>query len=400
MGFLRGVPPNTATLTMQAEFGDVYQYWIGPLRVIGVCNVEDIQYIFAHRHIYEKSSSHMDRLRVFLPDSFVSTTGANYKRHATIVLSLFRGAKVLSNLNLIYDCTDKLLDVWGSQADDPNYIHLDIVKDCQNLLLDIFCFIGFDYDLQTLGNDDSSQSNRLKKSLKDYLDVIALALLLPVTIAKIYVKFNSRYRQALNVIREYTDRIIEQEQSKGSETILERKRKCLIASLVGSRQQDEKIELALPEEKRKDCVIQEVLRFVPPAISTIRSVTSDDRLPASGAQLYKDDEVIINIYNLTRDKRYWKIDPDLFYPERFQGEDKDHHPFTLIPFGGGHRQCIGQDLARFELKAIIARLMQHVTFGDGGPQNHLKSSHADYNPPESISFSNQLQLLAEVDHLA
>ncbi|CAF0785195.1 unnamed protein product [Rotaria sordida] len=466
MGFLRGVPPNTATLTMQAEFGDVYQYWIGPLRVIGVCNVEDIQYIFAHRHIYEKSSSHMDRLRVFLPDSLVSTTGANYKRHATIVLSLFRGAKVLSNLHLIYDCTDKLLDVWRSQADDPSYIHLDMVKDCQNLLLDIFGFIGFDYDLQTLGNDDSSQSNRLKKSLKDYLDVIALALLLPVTIAKIYVKFNSRYRQALNVIREYTDRIIEQEQSKGSETILERKRKCLIASLVGSRQQDEKIELALPEEKRKglsskeifeeillflvagsettstalswfihltsknprvqakikaelgdnrqhylsieqldsleylDCVIQEVLRFVPPAISTIRSVTSDDRLPASGAQLYKDDEVIINIYNLTRDKRYWKIDPDLFYPERFQGEDKDHHPFTLIPFGGGHRQCIGQDLARFELKAIIARLMQRVTFGDGGPQNHLKLSHADYNPPESISFSNQLQLLAEVDHLS
>ncbi|CAF0823383.1 unnamed protein product [Rotaria sordida] len=339
MGFLRGVPPNTATLTMQAEFGDVYQYWIGPLRVIGVCNVEDIQYIFAHRHMYEKSSSHMDRLRVFLPDTLVSTT-------------------------------------------------------------DIFGFIGFDYDLQTLGNDDSSQSNRLKKSLKDYLDVIALALLLPVTIAKIYVKFNSRYRQALNVIREYTDRLIEQEQGKRSETILERKRKCLIASLVGSRQQDEKIELALPEEKRKDCVIQEVLRFVPPAISTIRSVTSDDRLPASGAQLYKDDEVIINIYNLTRDKRYWKIDPDLFYPERFQGEDKDHHPFTLIPFGGGHRQCIGQDLARFELKAIIARLMQRVTFGDGGPQNHLKLSHADYNPPESISFSNQLQLLAEVDHLA
>ncbi|CAF4025838.1 unnamed protein product, partial [Adineta steineri] len=25
-------------------------------------------------------------------------------------------------------------------------------------------------------------------------------------------------------------------------------------------------------------------------------------------------------------------------------------------------------LARFELKVIIARLMQHVTFGDGGPE--------------------------------
>jgi cytochrome P450 len=117
-----------------------------------------------------------------------------------------------------------------------------------------------------------------------------------------------------------------------------------------------------------NCVLQEVLRFGPPVSFTVRNVTADDRLPACGAQLYKGDEVMINIYSLTRDKRYWKIDPDLFYPERFQGEDKDHHPYASIPFGGGHRQCIGQDLARLALKAIAARLMQHVTFGDGGPE--------------------------------
>ncbi|CAF3922433.1 unnamed protein product [Rotaria sp. Silwood1] len=115
-----------------------------------------------------------------------------------------------------------------------------------------------------------------------------------------------------------------------------------------------------------NCVIQEVLRFAPPVYVTIRSVTIDDRLPASGVQLRKGDEIWINIFNLTRDKRYWKIDPDLFYPERFQGEDKDHHPYALIPFGSGHRQCIEQDLARLELKAIAVRLMQHVTFSDGG----------------------------------
>ncbi|CAF1433440.1 unnamed protein product [Rotaria sordida] len=117
-----------------------------------------------------------------------------------------------------------------------------------------------------------------------------------------------------------------------------------------------------------NCVLQEVLRFGPPVSFTVRNVTTDDRLPVCGAQLHKGDEVMINIYNLTRDKRYWKIDPDLFYPERFQGEDKDHHPYASIPFGGGHRQCIGQDLARLALKAITARLMQHVTFGDGGPE--------------------------------
>jgi cytochrome P450 len=115
-----------------------------------------------------------------------------------------------------------------------------------------------------------------------------------------------------------------------------------------------------------DCVIQEVFHFLPPGAGTTRAVTMDDRLPGTGVQLHKGDEIFIPFYNLGRDKRCWKIDPDLFYPERFQGEDKDHHVYALIPFGGGHRQCIGQDLARFELKSIIVRLMQHVTFGDGG----------------------------------
>jgi cytochrome P450 len=115
-----------------------------------------------------------------------------------------------------------------------------------------------------------------------------------------------------------------------------------------------------------DCVIQEILRFIPPVVGTTRTLTMDDQLPGSGVQLYKGDEVFIAFNTLSRDKRYWKIDPDLFYPERFQVEDKDHHPYVSIPFGGGHRQCIGQDLARFELKTIIVRLMQYVTFVDGG----------------------------------
>ncbi|CAF1261794.1 unnamed protein product [Didymodactylos carnosus] len=117
-----------------------------------------------------------------------------------------------------------------------------------------------------------------------------------------------------------------------------------------------------------DCVINEVLRLIPPATGTIRTLTLDDRLPESGAQLFKGDSVMIPFSNLAHDTRYWSVDPEIFYPERFLDEDKNHHPYAFIPFGGGHRQCIGQDLARFELKMIAARLMQKVTFGDGGPQ--------------------------------
>jgi cytochrome P450 len=46
--------------------------------------------------------------------------------------------------------------------------------------------------------------------------------------------------------------------------------------------------------------------------------------------------------------------------------NENNNKITSITFGGGHRQCIGQDFARIELKMICARLMQHVNFGDGG----------------------------------
>jgi cytochrome P450 len=117
-----------------------------------------------------------------------------------------------------------------------------------------------------------------------------------------------------------------------------------------------------------DCVIREVFRFIPIAMGSLRTLTADDRLPKSGFQLKKGEHVFIPFYNLARDPRYWS-DPDQFYPERFLNESEaiNNNKAALIPFGGGHRQCSGQDLARLEVKAICARFMQHVTFVDGGP---------------------------------
>jgi len=117
-----------------------------------------------------------------------------------------------------------------------------------------------------------------------------------------------------------------------------------------------------------DSVIKEVLRYYPTISGTVRTLTVDDCLPNSGFQLYKGEQVVIQFYVFTRDPRLWSIDPELFYPERFLNEDKNHHSYAFIPFGSGHRQCIGQDLARFELKVIAARMMQYVTFGDAGPE--------------------------------
>ncbi|CAF1186860.1 unnamed protein product [Rotaria sp. Silwood1] len=361
--------------------------------------------------------------------------GPKYKRHAAVILPLFRRGKILNNYDLILDCTDKLLDQWRSKTDiDPDHVYLNIVDQCQNLSLSIFGFLAFDYDLQTIEEPNINKKNQLTKALNDFLQVFIQTIRLPNFIAKLYLKLSSRYQRAKATIDQYLNQIMEHEQRKPTEQIAEQKRTSLIASLITSLQQDEKLEAAKPEQQKKglsraevidelllflvagsettgsaiawfiylmskhprvqakikaelgdnkhnhmtveqvesltylDCVLQEVFRFIPPVAGTTRIVTVDDRLPGSGVQLHKGDELLISFYNLTRDNRCWKIDPDLFYPERFQSEDVNHHSYASIPFGGGHRQCIGQDLARFELKVITTRLMQYVTFGDAGAE--------------------------------
>ena len=139
-----------------------------------------------------------------------------------------------------------------------------------------------------------------------------------------------------------------------------------------------------------DAVIREILRFVPPSNGSVRTLNVDDRLPKSQVLLYKNDQVFIPFYNLARDNRYWKVNPDLFYPERFlnDSEDKNHHPYAWIPFGVGHRQCIGQELARFEIKAITARLMQYVTFLDGGPEVNSGEHDSQFtNKPKHVGVT-------------
>jgi cytochrome P450 len=48
-------------------------------------------------------------------------------------------------------------------------------------------------------------------------------------------------------------------------------------------------------------------------------------------------------------------EPDRFKPERFLGRKPS--PFEFVPFGGGHRRCIGAAFAMYELKLALAAIV-------------------------------------------
>ncbi len=50
-------------------------------------------------------------------------------------------------------------------------------------------------------------------------------------------------------------------------------------------------------------------------------------------------------------------DPESFRPERFL--ERQFGPYEYLPFGGGARRCIGEALAMFEMKLVIATILTH-----------------------------------------
>ncbi|CAF3775952.1 unnamed protein product [Rotaria magnacalcarata] len=234
----------------------------------------------------------------------------------------------------------------------------------------MFCFIACNYDLKTLVDNSDNSKNELTQALYSPLNAMQTILQLPTLLKK----------------------IIDIELNMTSEMRAERKRISFIASLVTLLQKDEKLEASKREEQKKsfsygitstsvswfiyfmsktlevqkkikkglseyngqrlsikhmdsfiylECVLDEVLRLVARVLGTTRTLTTNDQLPKSGFQFK------------TGDKLYWADLCDLneFHPEIYLNDPENQNNLgALMPFGGEHRMCMNEDLARLELK--------------------------------------------------
>jgi hypothetical protein len=59
---------SEALQEFQRRFGDTFQFWLGPSRFIVIGDINDVQHIFAHRHIYDQGDIFIDKVSVLFPD--------------------------------------------------------------------------------------------------------------------------------------------------------------------------------------------------------------------------------------------------------------------------------------------------------------------------------------------
>ncbi|CAF4042177.1 unnamed protein product, partial [Rotaria sp. Silwood2] len=310
------------------------------------------------------------------------------------------------------------------------WIHTDLVVKCQHVLLNIIAIIGFDYDLEKGSSTDGDTLRQAFNDVIKCANRFALMAAIPLWIARLRLALDSKFQRALRILRHYVMRIIHEEQKRQcEEQQLLAKPKTLIASMVAAAENDrletgsskaslsptelfDEVSLSMvagfettsaalswffflmskhPDVQAKikdellrhgltsdailtpedldelvyvECVMKEILRYAPIAAAIVRQATRDDVI--NDIIVKKGDIFLIATQNMHRDSRYWQIDPMKFFPERFLDEDKYPTPYAYMPFGGGHRTCIGQDLALFEFKIVITRLMQRIIIEDAG----------------------------------
>jgi len=105
-----------------------------------------------------------------------------------------------------------------------------------------------------------------------------------------------------------------------------------------------------------DAVIKESLRLRPVVPAVARELQAPMEL--GGWQLPAGVAVVPSIYLLHRRPDLYP-DPDAFRPERFLGDDAPG-TYAWIPFGGGVRRCLGASFAQFEMRVVLATVLDRV----------------------------------------
>ncbi len=130
-----------------------------------------------------------------------------------------------------------------------------------------------------------------------------------------------------------------------------------IAAVIGERAMDFRNLRQLDGTMR---VIDEALRLYPPFWMIDRIALRDDEI--SGVHIPAGTLVIPYIYGTHRNPAHWQ-DVESFDPRRFEPERcKERHAFAYIPFGGGPRICIGNNMAITQMLMIIVAFVRKYDF--------------------------------------
>ncbi|CAG9559212.1 unnamed protein product [Danaus chrysippus] len=354
------------------EYGSILRFWLGPDLNIVVSNPDDIKILLTNNKVSVKGPQYK-YMSDLIGVGILSGSGSKWRKHRKVVIPNYGKRAVESYNDVCYREAEILVDnLYKVHQDGVQDIYKHIVKTtsyivCQSLM-------GFTRDetsrIPCLQNviDESPRKEALKNINEDDLELL-----------------NSEQDSMRNTKLSVIDRLILSQELNDKELIEEtftlftssQEATAKITSFLllmmayHPKCQDELyseilnvignnhgpiIEDDLKRMPYLEKCYKEVLRLYPIGVMLQRTVTDDVEI--STCTLPAGSSLVIPIFNLHRDPRFWE-DPEAFDPERFSTENtKKRNPFCYIPFSLGPMDCLGRFLAGKFIKTIAITVLR------------------------------------------
>ncbi|XP_008788533.3 taxadiene 5-alpha hydroxylase-like [Phoenix dactylifera] len=122
-------------------------------------------------------------------------------------------------------------------------------------------------------------------------------------------------------------------------------------------------------------VAQELMRMIPPVFGNFRKTLKD--ISFEGYDIPQGWQVFWEASGTHMNKDIFE-DPTNFDPSRFDNPSKPIPPFAYIPFGAGHRKCIGNEFARIEALGIMHHLVTNFEWSQLIPEESITCQPMPY----------------------
>ena len=104
----------------------------------------------------------------------------------------------------------------------------------------------------------------------------------------------------------------------------------------------------------------EIFRYIMLSPNSLPRYVKDD-IHISGYLIKKGSIVSVNLFQISRDERYFKI-PHNFEPKNFLNDHQFVDVKQNLPFSIGKRNCFGESFAKTQLFLVLKALLQNFTF--------------------------------------
>lgn len=116
-----------------------------------------------------------------------------------------------------------------------------------------------------------------------------------------------------------------------------------------------------------DAVSKETIRLHP-ILSECARVPMEP-VQIGGRTVRPPQALVVSIVSIHHDPNTYP-EPDIFRPERFL--ERKYNIYEFLPFGGGHRRCMGAGLAEYTIRLALAEAVTHWDFETTGVDKDIR----------------------------